>query len=381
MAGGIYGPQKDWDPMSNEFGNMFLGGGISRFGPRGLPGGRVRPPSQRPKLKPDQKRSKPLKLPPPQSAPRNKQGGLLPSAPRGLINHPPQSRQQRRAVDRLEEGRTHPKVLKEAQESGAKAFENKKPIKLNNGKPIHPDPAKARAMAGSDFRYQAEMAREGAIYKHIVRGASQSRLDAPRQKLSLDPPSTIVNIDRGTIASRRGGEFARRRHEAETEHNKTKIREAAEHAMVRLPGTQGRSRDHQPGVTRITDSIQGKAKKFAHNQLKGFSGGDHPPPGFGPFPEMYAVARGMSRHIGKVPNTVPLVRTQYGQDRVGGRGIPRDLGPAIDKSMGGYWLGLVGAVGVAGVAEAMNNSRKRGIGMGRYASSAASSLPPYGGRR
>ncbi len=72
MGGGIYGPQKDWDPMSNEFGNMFLGGGLSRFGPRGLPGGKVKPPSQRPKLK--------------YQGPRR--GGVTPSARRKLVLPP-----------------------------------------------------------------------------------------------------------------------------------------------------------------------------------------------------------------------------------------------------------------------------------------------------
>jgi hypothetical protein len=286
---------------------------------------------------------------------------------------PALSRQQRRAVARLHDGKTHPKVLKEAQDAGAKAFENKKP---NDGHLS--EGAREFHRNSPDFWFQSEMAREGAVYRHIVRGASQRRLDAPRPKLSLDPPSTIVNIDRGTIASRRGGEFARRRHHAEQQHEMNKVMEAVEHAEARLPGTQGRLRDHQPHMSAITDRTQSKARKFPHNQRKMFTGGGGESIGRA---ENLSISKAVSRHIDRIPNTVPLVRTPYGSDRVGGRGIPRDLGPSIDKSMGGYWLGLVGAVGVAGVAEAINNSRKRGIGRGRYASSAASSLPPYGGRR
>jgi len=308
---------------------------------------------------------------PPRPAPRNKQGGLFPSssaryhrssetryAPASL------SRQQRRAVNRLAYGTTHPKVLKEAQGSGAKASENSK---FANS-PHHP-----YSHAGGHDYFQKEMAREGAVYKHIVRGASQRRLDQPRPKLSLDPPSTIVNIDRGTIASRRGGEFARRRHEAETTHNSNMAIQAADYALAR----SGRSRQYLG----IEDTIAGKTKRYPHNQTMSISGGTLPNPHTERFAQNYAISKAVSRHMERIPNTPPMVRTPYGSNRVGGRGIPRDLGPAIKKIGENSPPGLMLAIGISGAAEALKESRKRGISFGRYASSAASSLPPYGGRR
>ena len=308
----------------------------------------------------------------PKPAPRNKQGGLLPSEAkyyRPVINPPPLSRKQRRAVRRLEEGRTHPKVLKEAQDAGAKAYENIKPIRLYSGKRVDPDHPRSH-----DFWYRAEMAREGAVYTHIVRGASQRRLDEPRPKLRLDPPSTIVNIDRGTIASRRGGEFARRRHHAETTHNSNMANQAADHALERG--------GHRRQVLSLEDTIASKTMRFPHNQPMSISGGTLPHRHTKKFAQNYAISKGVSRHINKIPNTPPKVRTPYGSNRVGGRGIPRDLSSAITKiGKDNTPPGLMLAIGISGAAEALKESRRRGISFGRYASSAASSPPPYGGRR
>ena len=293
----------------------------------------------------------------PRPAPRNKQGGLFPirhdRTPSkeyrsfGLYNSVPLSRQQRRALERYREGRTHPKVLKEAREAGRKAFKHNKPPLMKDAE---------------------------AINRHLIRGASQRRLDQPRPKLSLDPPSTIVNIDRGTIASRRGGEFARRRHHAETTHNTNMASQAANYVLAR----GGLSRQ----VLSLEDTIAGKTKRHPHNQTMSISGGTLPNRHTEKFAQNYAISKSVSRHIERIPNTPPMVRTPYGSNRVGGRGIPRDLSSSITKiGKDNTAPGLMLAIGISGAAEALKESRKRGISFGRYASSAASSLPPYGGRR
>jgi len=202
-----------------------------------------------------------------------------------------------------------------------------------------------------------------------------NRLTRQQQLDKLNKPGSKHHEDtrtRESAASRVGGTEAKNRQNAETEYAHGKMIEAQLQIqeMKMSPGGQ-----MPPAATRGIRA-KGMALEFPHNQKQGIGSVQNRPSTAADF----ALIKGATRHLGRVPNAPSMVRTPYGSDRVGGRGIPKDLGPAIDRIMRGTGLGLTVTFGIAGVSEAINESRKRGIEMGAWMSGASSSPPVFLGR-
>lgn len=227
----------------------------------------------------------------------------------------------------------------------------------------------------------------------------QHQLDKLNKPGSPHHPDTRT---RGAAASRAGGAEARNRQAAETQAKIEEFTKTVDYVTTPT-GSLPRYLANVRG-----SRAQGKALEFPHNQPRSIGGNINPRPnvqiragqrgeiGFyqllrGPdgksiinprFPAALAGTTGASRSLRRhgVPNAPPMVRTPYGSDRVGNAGIPRNLKKAIDQIMKGTGLGLTVTFGIAGVSEAINESRKRGIKMGAWMSGASSSAPAFLGR-